>query len=167
MKMLAKQIERELETETAKIGHCAIYEDELQRSWPLNMENRKAKIEQFAKEHGFKLSSTKRGCAPSLKKTHRANDNKRDQNGDFVRYTIGMRDRRFSEQIEGMLDVMLCLPRYAWGFVLIDVDKKIGTVALQKIILRACDDSDSHMFEKFKWAIALFNREKRSAEKRK
>jgi hypothetical protein len=64
MKMLAKQIERELETETAKIGHCAIYEDELQRSWPLNMENRKAKIEQFAKEHGFKLSFYKEGlCA--------------------------------------------------------------------------------------------------------
>jgi hypothetical protein len=78
-----------------------------------------------------------------------------------------MHDRRFSERIEGMLDVMLCLPRYAWGLVLVDVDKKIGTVALQKIILRACDDSDSQMFEKFRRAIALFNREKRGGEKRK
>ena len=52
--MLAAQIERELETETATIGHCAIYEDQLQRIWPLDEENRK--IEQFAKEHGFRLS---------------------------------------------------------------------------------------------------------------
>jgi hypothetical protein len=64
MKMLAKQIERELERETAKIGHCAIYEDQLQRIWPLNTENRKGKIEQFAKQHGFKLSFYKpRLCA--------------------------------------------------------------------------------------------------------
>jgi hypothetical protein len=56
MKRLAERIQHELETETARIGHCAIYEDELQRLWPLNTENRKHKIEQFAKEHGFKLS---------------------------------------------------------------------------------------------------------------
>lgn len=64
MKTLAEQIKRELETETEKIGHCAIYEPDLQRIWPLNTENRKAKIEQFAKEHGFKLSFYKEGlCA--------------------------------------------------------------------------------------------------------
>jgi hypothetical protein len=64
MKTLAERIERELETETARIGHCAIYEDDLQRLWPLNEENRKAKIEQFAKEYGFKLSFYKQGlCA--------------------------------------------------------------------------------------------------------
>jgi hypothetical protein len=64
MKRLAERIERELKAETARIGHCAIYEDELQRLWPLNTENRKAKIEQFAKEHGFKLSFYKEGlCA--------------------------------------------------------------------------------------------------------
>jgi hypothetical protein len=84
-----------------------------------------------------------------------------------MRYIIRMHDRRFSEQIEGMLDVMLCLPRRAWGFVLIDVDKKIGTAALQKIILRACDESGSQMFEKFKLRISLFKREKRSGESSK
>ena len=76
-----------------------------------------------------------------------------------------MRDQRYSDYIEEMLDVMLCLPRRAWGLVLIDVDKKIGTAALQKIILRACDDSDSHMFETFKRSVALFK--KRSGEKPK
>jgi hypothetical protein len=36
----------------------------LQRIWPLNEENRKGKIEQFAKEYGFHLSLYKPGlCA--------------------------------------------------------------------------------------------------------
>jgi hypothetical protein len=60
MKIRAKR----LQVETTKAGHCAIYEDELQRIWPLNEEDRKAKIAQFAKEHGFKLSFYKQGlCA--------------------------------------------------------------------------------------------------------
>jgi hypothetical protein len=64
MKILARRIKRELEKRTERNGHCAIYEDELQRIWPLNGENRKAKIEQFAKEYGFKLSFYKQGlCA--------------------------------------------------------------------------------------------------------
>jgi hypothetical protein len=55
---------RELEVQTQRIGHRAIYEDELQRIWPLDEENRRAKIEQFVKEHGFKLSFYKHGlCA--------------------------------------------------------------------------------------------------------
>jgi hypothetical protein len=56
LKILASGIRRELEVQTERIGHCALYEDELQRIWPLNEENRKAKIAQFAKEYGFKLS---------------------------------------------------------------------------------------------------------------
>jgi hypothetical protein len=72
MKMLAAQIERELETETATIAHCAIYEDQLQRIWPLDEENRKRKIEQFAKEHGFRLSFYKLGlCAIFEKESQR------------------------------------------------------------------------------------------------
>jgi hypothetical protein len=80
-----------------------------------------------------------------------------------------MRARRVSEHIEGMLDVMLCLPRRAWGLVLIDVDKKIGTAALHNIIASACDESGSHMFERFKRSVALFKRKKnrkRSSEER-
>jgi len=72
MKMLAKQIERELEKKTERDGHCAIYEDQLQGIWPLNTENRKGKIEQFANEHGFKLSFYKPGlCAIFEKETQR------------------------------------------------------------------------------------------------
>ena len=64
MKILSEQIERELRAQTGKLGHCAIYEDELQRIWPLNEQNREAKIAQFAREHGFHLSFYKQGlCA--------------------------------------------------------------------------------------------------------
>jgi hypothetical protein len=68
MKTLAEQIKRDLEKQTAEIGHCAIYENELQRLWPLNVQNRKAKIEQFAKEFGFKLSFYKEGLCAMFEK---------------------------------------------------------------------------------------------------
>lgn len=55
MKILARLIRRELRLQTGEYGHCAVYEDELQRVWPTNDENRKAKIEQFANENGFRL----------------------------------------------------------------------------------------------------------------
>ena len=62
MNILASQIRRRLEA--GEWEHCAIYENELQRLWPLNEKNRKAKIAQFAKEHGFRLSVYKPGlCA--------------------------------------------------------------------------------------------------------
>ena len=64
MNILAGLIRRELQLEASKYGHCAVYEDELQRVWPMNEENRKAKIAQFAKENGFKLAYYKPGlCA--------------------------------------------------------------------------------------------------------
>ena len=64
MKILAGLIRRELRLEAGKYGHCAVYEDELQRVWPLNEQNRKAKIKQFASENGFRLVYYKPGlCA--------------------------------------------------------------------------------------------------------
>ena len=64
MKILAARIKRRLLFDTGKWGRCPIYENELQRIWPLNEEHRKAKIEQFAKEYGFCLSLYKPGlCA--------------------------------------------------------------------------------------------------------
>jgi hypothetical protein len=64
LKILAAGIKRQLLLDTGKWGHCAIYENELQRIWPLNEENRKAKIEQFAKEYGFRLVAYRKGvCA--------------------------------------------------------------------------------------------------------
>ena len=61
MKTPAMRIQQKFETQTAQIGHCVIYEDELQSLWPLDEANRKAKIEQFAKEYRFKLRFYKHG----------------------------------------------------------------------------------------------------------
>ena len=62
MKILATQIERELQL--GGRAHCAVYEDELVRLWPLNEKDREAKIAQFAKEHGFRLRFYREGlCA--------------------------------------------------------------------------------------------------------
>ena len=55
MKMLASQIERELQADEWK--HCAVYERELTRLWPLDEPERQAKIAQFAK--------IKKDCAQS------------------------------------------------------------------------------------------------------
>jgi hypothetical protein len=74
MKILAGLIRRELTLEASKHGHCAVYEHELQRVWPITEQNRKAKIAQFAKNHGFRLVYYKAGlCAifeEAIKKRH-------------------------------------------------------------------------------------------------
>ena len=62
MKMLASQIERELQAGGWK--HCAIYEHELIRVWPLDEPERETKIAKFAKEYGFRLRFYRMGmCA--------------------------------------------------------------------------------------------------------
>jgi hypothetical protein len=64
MRTLAARIRRELRKTALPIPYCAIYEEELQCFWPLELQNRKAEIERFAKQHGFKLRFYKRGlCA--------------------------------------------------------------------------------------------------------
>jgi hypothetical protein len=62
VKALAKRIARDLKN--GQWEHCAVYEDELKRVWPLDQKDREAKIAQFAKEYGFRLRHYKKGlCA--------------------------------------------------------------------------------------------------------
>jgi hypothetical protein len=64
MKILASLIKRKLERQVGILGHCAIYEDQLKRLWPLNEKDRREKIAAFAKEYGFRLAFYKAGlCA--------------------------------------------------------------------------------------------------------
>jgi hypothetical protein len=64
LKILAALIKRRLRKQVSADGHCAIYEHELQRIWPIDEKNRKAKIAQFARENGLRLSVYKPGlCA--------------------------------------------------------------------------------------------------------
>ena len=56
--------DEQLDLKASDLGHCALYEDELQRIWPLTEENRKVKIAEFGKKHGFRLAYYKQGyCA--------------------------------------------------------------------------------------------------------
>jgi hypothetical protein len=64
MRTLAARIRRELRESAKPILYCAIYEEALQRFWPLELQNREAEIERFAKQHELKLRFYKRGlCA--------------------------------------------------------------------------------------------------------
>jgi hypothetical protein len=70
MEILARQIRRELELKTQTMGHCAIYEDKLQRIWPLDEKDRERKIAQFARKHGFHLTFYRQGlCAIFIKES--------------------------------------------------------------------------------------------------
>jgi hypothetical protein len=51
----------QLQLEANNLGHCAVYEKELQRVWPITEENRKAKIAEFAEKRGFRLAYYKQG----------------------------------------------------------------------------------------------------------
>ena len=54
----------QLQLKASDLGHCAVYEKELQRVWPITEENRRAKIAEFGEKHGFRLAYYKQGhCA--------------------------------------------------------------------------------------------------------
>jgi len=54
----------QLQLKPSYLGHCAVYEKELQRVWPITEENRRAKIAEFGEKHGFRLAYYKQGhCA--------------------------------------------------------------------------------------------------------
>ena len=69
-----------------------------------------------------------------------------------------MNDRKYPKHIERMIDVMLCIPKSAWGLVLEKVEKKIGATALRRIVLRAYEESD------LKRGVAMLDREKERTE---
>jgi hypothetical protein len=77
MKILAGLIRRQLQLEPNDLGHCAVYEKELQRVWPITEKNRKAKIEQFAREHGFRLAYYKQGLCTIFEEASPDGDSER------------------------------------------------------------------------------------------
>jgi hypothetical protein len=72
MRTLASKIHREFQI--GSVGHYAAYENELQRIWPIELENRRAKIEHFAKEYGFRLGFYKQGLCAIFEPSSRASD---------------------------------------------------------------------------------------------
>jgi len=77
METLARQIEHKMHGEWR---HCAIYERDLERLWPLNEKDREAEIAQFATQYGFRLRFYSEGmCAifdkwPPQRPTRRRSD---------------------------------------------------------------------------------------------
>jgi hypothetical protein len=62
METLARQIEQGMHGKEWR--HCAIYDRDLERLWPLNEKDREAKIAQFATQYGFRLRFYGKGmCA--------------------------------------------------------------------------------------------------------
>jgi len=62
MRTLAEHIDEQIQA--SRWGKCAVYEEQLQRLWSMNMENRQAAIEQFSKDYGFRLIYYRSGiCA--------------------------------------------------------------------------------------------------------
>lgn len=64
MDSLANRIKQELVSE----AHCAIYERELSRFWPLWEKEREKRIAQFAEQYGFRMGFYSKGlCAIFVK----------------------------------------------------------------------------------------------------
>lgn len=70
------------------------------------------------------------------------------------------------EQIERMLDVMTLVPAYGWGLLLVEVEKRIGTDALQMIIERVYRETERRKIEDLKRALALIGQEENNAQER-
>jgi hypothetical protein len=68
VKVLAEHIDRQLLAVAGRWEHCAVYEAELKRIWPMDEENRRAKLDQFAKEYGFRLTFYQPGLCAIFKK---------------------------------------------------------------------------------------------------
>jgi len=64
MRTLAARIGASCEKPLSRSPTVLFTKEDLQRFWPLELRNREAEIERFAKQHGFKLRFYKRGlCA--------------------------------------------------------------------------------------------------------
>jgi hypothetical protein len=72
-----------------------------------------------------------------------------------------MDDRAHPKQIERMLNVMTLVPPYGWGLLLAEVEKKIGTAALQRIIERVYEKTERRKIEDLKRGLATIKHEER------
>ena len=73
MKTLANHIEHELQHGLWQ--HRTVYEDELQRLWPLQAPYREARIAAFAEKYGFRLRFYQEGLCAIFDKGTAATEN--------------------------------------------------------------------------------------------
>jgi hypothetical protein len=97
MKILASRIKHQLEGQVGRWEHYAIYENELQRLWPPDEKNRRAKIAAFAKEYGFRLSFYKPGLCAIFEKGLNGNET-------APMLSTRIQDRKHGYRIQSTLD---------------------------------------------------------------
>jgi len=73
VKTLARRIE--LKLQHGPWLHCAVYEDELQRLWPLEAPYREARIANFAVRYGFRLGFYQKGLCAIFEKAAATTEN--------------------------------------------------------------------------------------------
>ncbi len=86
METLANRIERDLKN--GKWKHCAVYEDELQRFWPLNEKDREARIAEFAEKYGFRLRFYRKGLCAIFDRWPRDNEPASSDKDDCALYPV-------------------------------------------------------------------------------
>ena len=62
------------------------------------------------------------------------------------------------KQRERMLEVMALVPSYGWGLLLAEVENRIGTDALQRIIERVYYETERRKIEDLKRALTAIRR---------
>ena len=70
-----------------------------------------------------------------------------------------MDDGVYPKEIQRMLNVMTLVPPYGWGLLLVEVEKRIGTGALQTIIERVYCETEHHKIEDLKRALAVIKQD--------
>jgi hypothetical protein len=72
----------------------------------------------------------------------------------------------YTNETGRMLNVMTLVPPYGWGILLVEVEKRIGTDALQRIIEHVYLETEHRKIEDLKRALAVIKREERKATQR-
>jgi len=80
---------------------------------------------------------------------------------------MAMHECVYPKQVERMLNVMTLVPPYGWGMLLAEVEKRIGTDDLERIIERVYHETEYRKIEDLKRALAVIKREENNWKEHK
>ena len=64
-----------------------------------------------------------------------------------------------TSEIDRMLKVITLVPPYGWGLLLVEIEKRIGTDALQKMVEKVYQETERRKIEDLKRALTVIKRE--------
>jgi hypothetical protein len=70
-----------------------------------------------------------------------------------------MSDREHTKHIERMLEVMMVVPPCSWALLLAEVENRVGTDELQRIIERVYHETDRRKIDDLKRAVTAIKRQ--------